>query len=96
MFIKPNEDADVLIVQTAIVLSRENVSVFSGDIVVLVLQTALYQFNKETYFFKLGKSSTERQIYSSESFLLDIPSCQEHILFYMHLQDRIQHQPSLI
>lgn len=78
---KAPDDADVLIVQTAIAQSRKNVTIVSEDIDVLVLLTTLCSCNKEIYFLKLGKGSTEREVYSCKSFLSEIPSCKEIILF---------------
>lgn len=69
------DDADILTVQKAIAQLRENVRIVSEDIDLLGLLTALCPSNKEI-FFKIGKTSTEREVYSRKSVLTEIPSCR--------------------
>lgn len=77
-----NDDADVLIIETAIKkFSVTNTTVVVGeDVDLLVLLTARTPTEKIIYFFKPGKAQNQSEIYSSNS-LSNFPKCQNHVLF---------------
>lgn len=55
------DDADRLIVQTALEQSCKTVVIMADDIDVLVILTALAPLNVTIYFLKLGKGKAEKQ-----------------------------------
>lgn len=77
------DDADVLIINTAIALSeQQNTVVIIGEdidlLVILIGRTQSHQ--QEIYFKKVGKGNVKTQIYSSKSFD-QYPRIKKHILF---------------
>jgi len=75
------DDADVLIIETALEQININKSIVVGeDINLLVLLIARTPAEKEIYFLKLGKAKVKTTIYSSKSFGSYIKS-KDHILF---------------
>jgi hypothetical protein len=66
------EDADVLIVQTAIDKSMSHKVIIVGeDIDLLVLMTALGHSNGNIFFLKPGRGKTQDVIYGTTSYLHD-------------------------
>jgi len=75
------DDADVLIIETALEQININKSIVVGeDIDLLVLLIARTPAEKEIYFLKPGKAKVKTTIYSSKSFGSYIKS-KDHILF---------------
>ena len=77
------DDADVLIIETAIEESKpERTAVIVGEdidlLVILIGRTQLHQ--EEIFFNKVGKGNVKTQIYSSKSFD-KYPLSKKHILF---------------
>nr|XP_036231797.1 uncharacterized protein LOC118683407 [Bactrocera oleae] len=77
-----NNDADVLIVETAIELfNMTSVTIVVGeDVDLLVLLTARTPTEQIIYFFKPGKAQHQCEVYSSKS-LSTFVKCQNHVLF---------------
>ncbi|GFY63434.1 uncharacterized protein TNIN_241291 [Trichonephila inaurata madagascariensis] len=79
------DDADVLIVETAIEESEHHrTAVIVGEdidlLVILIGRTQTHQ--EEVFFKKVGKGNVKTQIYSSKSFD-KYPHCKKHI-FFLH------------
>lgn len=74
------DDADLLIVKTALGVSCQRATIVSEDTDVLVLTIALTPSDKTIYFLKLGKQGKENTVYTSKSFDTN-PFCKENILF---------------
>lgn len=74
------DDADLLIVQTALGISCQSSCIVSEVTDVLVLAIALTPINKTLYFLKLGKQGQDNNMYSSNSFN-NYPFCKKYILF---------------
>lgn len=62
------DDADVLIVKSALSISCQRAVIVSEDTDVLVLFIALSVSNEQVYFLKLGKDNEENIVYSSKNF----------------------------
>ena len=77
-----NNDADVLIVETAIEQfnSTHTIIVVGEDVDLLVLLTARTPTEKTIFFLKPGKAQHQSEIYTSKS-LSSFAKCQNHILF---------------
>lgn len=77
-----DNDADVLIVETAInQFNPANINVVVGeDIDLLVLITARTSSDKIIYFLKPGKAQQSSEFFSNES-LSAFPKCKRHLLF---------------
>lgn len=82
IFVKEaDNDADVLIIETAIEQSNTNTTIVVGeDVDLLIILTARTPIDKIIYFLKPGKAQIETKMYSSQS-LTSYPKCQAHILF---------------
>ncbi|KMQ87542.1 hypothetical protein RF55_13146 [Lasius niger] len=75
------DDADVLIIETALKQACRNTTVVVGeDVDLLVILIARTPIDKEIFFLKPGKGKVERKIYSSRSFD-EHKSSKDHILF---------------
>lgn len=78
------EDADVLIVQTAIAISIEgnfdNIFIVGEDIDLLVLLTGLAPGRENLYFRKCGKGKVPDMLYSTECFKYNFPQA----VFFLH------------
>lgn len=77
-----NNDADVLIIETAIEqFNLTNTTIVVGeDVDLLVLLTARTPTEKTIFFLKPGKAQRQSDIYSSKS-LFTFVKCQNHVLF---------------
>lgn len=75
------DDADSLIVETAINLKSTNVFIVSEDIDVLVLLTALAPDDHEIYFLKPSRGKSVQKFFSTLSLDKTFPKCKQHILF---------------
>ncbi|KYN28694.1 hypothetical protein ALC57_01884 [Trachymyrmex cornetzi] len=75
------DDADTLIVQTALSLTNSKPVIVSEDIDVLVILSALCPHNREVYFLKPGRGKIERSIYLSTVALKSYPHSKNFILF---------------
>ena len=75
------DDADTVIVQTALSLTNSKAVIVSEDIDVLVILAALCPHDKEVYFLKPGRGKIERSIYSSTVMLKSYPNSKNFILF---------------
>ena len=75
-----SNDADVLIIETALKNLSTCETVVVGEDIDLLLLIARTPSNKVIYFLKPGKSQMETKIYSSQS-IIAMPKCQDHILF---------------
>jgi len=74
-------DADVLIIETALENSRLNTTAVVGeDVDLLLLLIARTPSHEQIFFIKPGKGKIETQIYSSGS-IGDYTHCKEHFLF---------------
>lgn len=63
------DDADVLIIETALECSRTNRTVVVGeDVDLLVILVGRAPINEEIFFLKPGKGKVQRKLYSSRSF----------------------------
>lgn len=75
------DDADVLIIETAIKKAVNNITIVVGeDVDLLVILTARTPVSQEIFFLKPGKKNIERKLYSSQSFDLH-HLIREQILF---------------
>ncbi|KYM93404.1 hypothetical protein ALC62_15994 [Cyphomyrmex costatus] len=79
--IEAPDDADTIIVQTALSQTASPVLIVSEDIDVLVILAALCPIEKVVYFIKPGKGKTETSIYSSTDMLQSYPQSKKYILF---------------
>ncbi|XP_044579087.1 uncharacterized protein LOC123261518 [Cotesia glomerata] len=77
-----NNDADVLIIETAIEqFNLTNTTIVVGeDVDLLVLLTARTPTEKTIFFLKPGKAQHQSDIYSSKS-LFTLVKCKDHVLF---------------
>lgn len=75
------DDADTLIVKTALSLTNSKTVIVSEDIDVLVILAVLRSHDKEVYFLKPGRGKIERSIYSSTVMLKSYPNSKNFILF---------------
>jgi len=82
IFVKQaNNDADVLIIETALEQSNTNKTIVVGeDVDLLIILISRTPIDNMIYFLKPGKGQTETKIYSSQS-LTSYSKCQAHILF---------------
>lgn len=82
IFVKhANNDADVLIIETALEQSNTNKTIVIGeDVDLLIILIARTPTDRMIYFLKPGKGQTETKMYSSQS-LTSYSKCQAHILF---------------
>ncbi|GBN48104.1 hypothetical protein AVEN_204062-1 [Araneus ventricosus] len=82
IFVKQaNNDADVLIIETALEKFNKNTTIVVGEYVdLLIILTARTPTDRIIYFLKPGKAQIETKMYSSQS-LTSYPKCQAHILF---------------
>ncbi|GBM41257.1 hypothetical protein AVEN_180549-1 [Araneus ventricosus] len=82
IFVKQaNNDADVLIIETALEKFNKNTTIIVGKYVdLLIILTARTPTDRIIYFLKPGKAQIETKMYSSQS-LTSYPKCQAHILF---------------
>lgn len=79
--VKHQDDADVLIIETAIEESYKNTTVVIGeDVDLLVILTARTPIDIEIFLLKPGKGKVEQKIYSSRSFDQH-KNIRDHILF---------------
>lgn len=80
-----NDDADMLIVNTAIEEAErnENVVVVGQDIDLLVLLLGLTPLHKNIFMLKEGQGSVNKRLYSTRSLLEGnvVENCRESILF---------------
>lgn len=74
------DDADVLIVQTAINVQEKVPVIVCEDIDVLVILTALAPSEREIFLLKMGRDKIARTVYSSKS-LDHMPFCKKNVLF---------------
>ena len=75
-----DDDADLLIVETALGVWCKQAVIISGDTDDLVLIVALTPKNETHYFLKLGKQGKDNKVYLSNSFN-NYPFCKEYIWF---------------
>ncbi|GBO38818.1 hypothetical protein AVEN_274190-1 [Araneus ventricosus] len=82
IFVKQaNNDADVLIIETALEKFNTNTTIVVGEYVdLLIIPTARTPTDRIIYFLKPGKAQIETKMYLSQSFT-SYPKCQAHILF---------------
>ncbi|KYN29871.1 hypothetical protein ALC57_00680 [Trachymyrmex cornetzi] len=73
-------DADVLIVNTALTARHSPAVIVSEDVDVLTLAVGLTPPEKKIYFLKLGKGNKRQTVYSTNS-LDKYPFCRNNILF---------------
>lgn len=82
IFVKQaQDDADVLIIETALEQSTNPVIVVGEDVDLLVILIARADCNREIFFLKPGKGSVESKMFSSKSFDGHKKS-KNHILFW--------------
>lgn len=78
------DDADVLIVETAIEKSINNTTIIVGEdidlLILLIARTQILDQPTSIFFKKPGKNNVETKIYSTES-LNKYPHCKKNILF---------------
>lgn len=88
IFVKQaNNDADVLIIETALEQFNTNTTIVVGeDVELLIILTAQIPTNKIIYFLKPGKAQTPTKMYSSQS-LNPYSKCKDHILFLHAITD---------
>ncbi|GBO34389.1 hypothetical protein AVEN_207736-1 [Araneus ventricosus] len=82
IFVKQaNNDADVLIIETALEKFNTNTTIVVGEYVdLLIILTARTPTDRIIYFLKPGKAEIETKMYSSQN-LTSYPKCQAHISF---------------
>lgn len=78
--IQADDDADLLIVDTALKILNKISVIIAEDIDVLVLLTALTPEHMKIYMMKPERGATAAALYSSHS-MNDLPYCKKYILF---------------
>ncbi|KYN11018.1 hypothetical protein ALC57_16836 [Trachymyrmex cornetzi] len=78
--IQARDDADVLIVNTALITLHSPVLIVSEDVDILILLVGLTPRDKTIFYMKMSKGNQSQTIYSNNS-LNNFPFCRDNVLF---------------